>query len=162
MAHKDIVTSLQQNLEEALAFYKTIPEEKWLFSYADGKWTIKEVVQHLLDTERVFAYRALCFSRKDNVELPGFDQDDYLINSNANSRSKESLIEEYISIRKATIHCLIIFRTKCLYKLELLVIIHYQLGRQVILLLVMKSITTMLLKNGIYSLVMIYNNQKPQ
>lgn len=103
VAHKDIVTSLQQNLEEALAFYKTIPEEKWLFSYADGKWTIKEVVQHLLDTERVFAYRALCFSRKDNVELPGFDQDDYLINSNANSRSKESLIEEYISIRKATI-----------------------------------------------------------
>ena len=101
--HKDIVLSLQQNFEETLSFYKSIPEEKWLFSYADGKWTIKEIIQHLLDTERVFAYRALCFSRKDSVELPGFDQDEYLINSDANSRSKESLIEEYVSIRNATI-----------------------------------------------------------
>ena len=101
--HKDNVLSLQQNFQDTLSFYKSIPEEKWLFSYADGKWTIKEVIQHLLDTERVFAYRALCFSRKDNVELPGFDQDEYLINSNANSRSKESLIEEYVSIRNATI-----------------------------------------------------------
>ena len=56
-----------------------------------------------MDTERVFAYRALCFSRKDKAELPGFDQDDYLVHSNANSRSIDSLIEEYISIRNATI-----------------------------------------------------------
>lgn len=100
---EDIVASLQQNLKEMLSFYKSIPEDKWSFSYAKGKWTIKEIMQHLLDTERIFAYRALCFSRKDNVELPGYDQDEYLEHSKANSRSKESLIEEYISIRNATI-----------------------------------------------------------
>jgi len=100
---KDIVVSLQQNFEETLSFYRSISDVKWQFSYADGKWIIKEVVQHLLDTERVFAYRALCFSRKDKVKLPGFDQDEYLINSNASSRSKENIIEEYESIRNATI-----------------------------------------------------------
>jgi hypothetical protein len=100
---EDIVASLEESLEETLSFYKTIPEDKWLFSYTDGKWTVKEIVQHLLDTERVFAYRALCFSRKDTIELPGFDQDEYLANSQANSRSKDSLIEEYQSIRIATI-----------------------------------------------------------
>lgn len=100
---KDIIVSLEKSFEETLSFYSSIPEDKWLYSYAEGKWTINEVVQHLLDTERVFAYRALCFSRKDIIELPGFDQDEYLINSNANSRSKESIIEEYESVRNATI-----------------------------------------------------------
>jgi len=100
---KDIIVSLEKSFEETLSFYISIPEDKWLYSYAEGKWTINEVVQHLLDTERVFAYRALCFSRKDIIELPGFDQDEYLINSNANSRSKESIIEEYESVRNATI-----------------------------------------------------------
>ena len=100
---KDIIVSLEKSFEETLSFYSSIPDDKWLYSYAEGKWTINEVVQHLLDTERVFAYRALCFSRKDIIELPGFDQEDYLINSNANSRSKESIIEEYQSVRNATI-----------------------------------------------------------
>lgn len=99
----NIMESLEKGKTEILKFFESIPGEKWIYSYADGKWTIKEVVQHLLDTERVFAYRALCFSRKDDVELPGFDQDDYLRNSNANSRTKESLIEEYLSIRDASI-----------------------------------------------------------
>ena len=100
---KDIIVSLEKSFEETLSFYSSIPEDKWLYSYAEGKWTINEVVQHLLDTERVFAYRALCFSRKDIIELPGFDQDEYLINSNANSRSKESIVEECESVRNATI-----------------------------------------------------------
>lgn len=100
---KNIIVSLEKSFEETLSFYSSIPEDKWLYSYAEGKWTINEVVQHLLDTERVFAYRALCFSRKDIIELPGFDQDEYLINSNANSRSRESIIEEYQSVRNATI-----------------------------------------------------------
>lgn len=100
---KDIVVALTESFNEILEFYNLIPEEKWSFSYADGKWTVKEVVQHLLDTERVFAYRALCFSRKETIALPGFDQDEYLENSYANSRTKQSLIEEYKSIRNATI-----------------------------------------------------------
>ena len=94
---------LQNGLASSLAFYKSIPEDKWSFSYAEGKWTIKEILLHLIDAERVFAYRTLCVSRKEELELPGFDHDEYLKNSNANSRSIESLIEEYEAVRKASI-----------------------------------------------------------
>ncbi len=100
---QDIVISLKQGFDETFAFLNSIPEERWVFSYAEGKWNIKEIVQHLLDTERVFTYRALSFSRKETQALPGYDQDEYLEQSNANSRTKESLIEEYKSIRNATI-----------------------------------------------------------
>lgn len=99
----DIVLSLQQSLDETITFFNSIPDNKWLYSYAEGKWTIKEIIQHILDTERIFAYRALCFSRKENIALPGFDQDVYLENSNANTRTKDSLIEEYKVIRDASI-----------------------------------------------------------
>lgn len=61
VSNQDLVVSLQEGLEETLSFYESIPEDKWMFAYSQGKWTIKEIVQHLLDTERVFAYRALCF-----------------------------------------------------------------------------------------------------
>ena len=81
----------------------SIAKDKWSFSYAEGKWTIKEILLHLIDAERVFAYRTLCVSRKEELELPGFDHDEYLKNSNAKSRSHESLIEEYEAVRKASI-----------------------------------------------------------
>jgi len=83
-----------------------IPEDKWLHRYAEGKWSIKEVVLHLIDTERVFAYRALRVGRMDNTPLPGFDQDAFVPHSNADNRSKSSLMEEYRSVRKATVHLL--------------------------------------------------------
>ncbi len=100
-----LLAGLEESFEETLLFLKAIPDDKWDYSYSfsEGKWTVKEVVQHILDTERVFAYRALCFARKDKVKLPGFDQDDYLSASFANDRSKDDIIDEYISIRKATI-----------------------------------------------------------
>jgi uncharacterized damage-inducible protein DinB len=100
---KTVVDILQSGLDNSLNFYKTIPEDKWSFSYAKGKWTIKEILLHLIDVERVFAYRAFCVSRKEKLELPGFDHDEYLKNSNANSRSVESLLEEYVAVRKASI-----------------------------------------------------------
>ncbi|TJY33445.1 DinB family protein [Pontimicrobium aquaticum] len=99
----DIVLSLQQSFDETITFLSSIPDDKWLYSYAKGKWTIKEIIQHILDTERVFAYRAMCFSRKESIALPGFDQDMYLENSNANTRTKDGLIEEYKAIRNASI-----------------------------------------------------------
>lgn len=114
VSNQDLVVSLQEGLEETLSFYESIPEDKWMFAYSQGKWTIKEIVQHLLDTERVFAYRALCFSRRDTIKLPGFDQDEYLENSNANLRSKESLFEEYKSVRNASITLFKSFSTEML------------------------------------------------
>ncbi len=99
----NLQTGLEDSFNRTLKFYESIPEDKLTFRYAEGKWTIKEIIQHLLDSERVFAYRALCFARKETVALPGFDQDDYLSNSNANERSKAELINEYKSIRRASI-----------------------------------------------------------
>ncbi|WP_299390904.1 DinB family protein [uncultured Gelidibacter sp.] len=85
------------------SFLEGIKEEKFAFRYAEGKWTIKEVLLHLIDTERVFAYRALCIARKDQTKFSGFDQDDYVANSQANERSVESLLLEYKNVRSATI-----------------------------------------------------------
>lgn len=89
--------------EHSLLFFNNIPEDKWEFSYQEGKWTPKEILLHLIDTERVFAYRALFISRTETkANLSGFDQDEFVKNSNANSCSTESLINEYITVRNAT------------------------------------------------------------
>ena len=80
-----------------------MPEGTLLYRYAEGKWTIKEVLVHIIDDERIYAYRALRFARNDKTELPGFDQDPYAFYSNANVRSIESIIEEYEAVRMSTI-----------------------------------------------------------
>ena len=72
-------------------------------SYAKGKWTIKEVLVHLIDVERIFSYRALSIARGEQSNLPSFDQDLYVINSNANNRTCASLLEEFSNTRRATI-----------------------------------------------------------
>lgn len=97
---------LLMRLEHASAFYNSIDEAKFDYAYEEGKWTIKEVLQHIIDTERIFAYRALCIARNDKTSFPGFDQDEYMSAVNANKRSKASLIEEYKNVRKATISLL--------------------------------------------------------
>lgn len=93
---------LQSNFETVQLFLKSIPKDKLEYRYADGKWSIKEVIQHIIDTERIFAYRALRIARQDQTPLPGFDQDDYVAPSKANKRSIESLLQEYASVRIAT------------------------------------------------------------
>ncbi len=94
---------LQKSLDEVMSFCKSLPESKYEYRYEAGKWNVKEIIAHLIDTERVFCYRALCFARQDKTELPGFDQDDYLANSNATNRKFEDLLEEYQSVRQASI-----------------------------------------------------------
>ena len=81
----------------------SLPEEKLLYRYANNKWTIKEVLVHLVDDERIYAYRALCFARNEKTPLPGFEQDDYVASSNANGRSIQNILHEYEAVRKATI-----------------------------------------------------------
>ena len=80
----------------------SITEEKSVFAYAPGKWTLKDLLQHLIDTERIFCYRALCFARKEAFHLPGFDENEYAANASANNRTWQSLKEEFIAVRNAT------------------------------------------------------------
>jgi hypothetical protein len=99
--------SLKSSGEKTITFFKSIPSDKLSdkleFRYADGKWTIKEILQHLMDAERIFTYRALRIARKDQTPLPGFEQDNYVLPSQANKRSIENLIFEFKAIKAATV-----------------------------------------------------------
>lgn len=100
---KDIVKSLKEQEEELDAFFSNIPVEKHEFRYEVGKWTIKDILLHLIDAERVFSYRALRISRNDKTEMPDFEENDYVLNASANNRTIENLLLEYKSVRSATI-----------------------------------------------------------
>ena len=83
-------------------FLGSIDETRSSFAYAPGKWTLKELLQHTIDTERIFNYRALCYARKEPASLPGFDENLYAENSNGNGRDWNSLINEMINVRRST------------------------------------------------------------
>ncbi|WP_299178803.1 DinB family protein [uncultured Chryseobacterium sp.] len=93
---------MKKSGEKTVEIYATLTEEQSLFAYADGKWTLKEMLLHLSDTERVFQYRALAFARGEKAELPGFDENGYADNSFGNERTLESLMEEYKTVRKSS------------------------------------------------------------
>lgn len=110
--HKNYVDLVpQDNLYEALnesasvssEFWNSIPEEKGDYRYAEGKWSIKELLQHIIDSERVFSYRALAFARGDKTELPGYEENDYADNCLADSRTLKDLVEELELVRKSTL-----------------------------------------------------------
>jgi hypothetical protein len=83
-------------------FFQSIPPGKHEYAYATGKWSLKEMIQHIIDAERIFCYRALSIARKEQQSLPGFDEDEYAANSHANDRSWESLCDELVTVRKTT------------------------------------------------------------
>uniref|UniRef100_UPI0040471B89 DinB family protein n=1 Tax=Roseivirga sp. TaxID=1964215 RepID=UPI0040471B89 len=100
----DILLKLSSQKVEIADLLKSIGEEKANYAYAEGKWTIKEVLNHINDVERIFAYRALAIARGDLQSLPGMDQDNYQLNAKKNLRSFDSLINEFIAIRESSIH----------------------------------------------------------
>ncbi|MBT7815562.1 MAG: DinB family protein [Polaribacter sp.] len=100
---KSIIENLVASQKVFDDVLRNLPVEKHNFSYAEGKWTIKELIQHIIDTERVFSYRALCFARNDNTSLPGFDQDVFVENDNANDRNYYDLLNEIEVLRKSSI-----------------------------------------------------------
>lgn len=104
----DIIQILAQQMEETQGLIKSLPPGKADFSYAPGKWSVKEVIGHMVDTERVFAYRALCFSRNERTPLPSFEQNDYVENANFVQRTLADIAEEFRLLRMSNI---IMFRS---------------------------------------------------
>jgi hypothetical protein len=98
----DLMTSFKNQTAVFVDFLNNIPADKIDHAYAEDKWTIKEVLQHIIDAERVFCYRALRFARKDPTPLPGFDENLFAKNAKADKRNWNDLIEEFKTVRKAT------------------------------------------------------------
>lgn len=99
----NVLQVLDASQAETLQILSQLPAEKWNYRYSEGKWSIKELMLHIIDTERIFAYRALRIARNDQTALSGFDQDDYVPHSDAANRSPESIIAEYKAVRQASI-----------------------------------------------------------
>lgn len=98
-----IIETLQLSLEQFFLILSNLPEDKLLYAYEEGKWTIKELVGHIIDTERILAYRALRIGRNDKVNLLSFDENDFVANSNANDIPFVELLKEFSLLRKSTI-----------------------------------------------------------
>ena len=97
----DLLTS---NMEKVLNFFQQLPDEKWEYRYAKDKWTILEVLQHIIDTKRIFQYRALSIARKDQNSLLGYDHNSYVDFSEANSRNPNNLMEEFAAVRNSGLY----------------------------------------------------------
>lgn len=98
----DLMQAFKNNTNSILSFLESIPLEKHDHRYAADKWTIKDIIQHLIDAERVFSYRALRFARKDSTHLPGFNEVLFARNANAEKRSWDDLVDEFRAVRKTT------------------------------------------------------------
>lgn len=99
---EELKTAFDNQLPIIKNFLNSITEEKSTYAYDTGKWTLKEVLQHITDTERIFNYRALAIARKETAPLPGFDENGYADNSNANSRPWRTLVDEFLAVRSST------------------------------------------------------------
>lgn len=112
----ELLEMLQRQHQNFPQFLDSIPEEKLSYSYADNKWTVAEVLVHILDTERVFQYRALRIGRGDITPLPSFDQDAYVPQSNAKGRALRDIIDEYKSVRMSSLMLFKSFPEKTLHR----------------------------------------------
>jgi len=102
----DLIQILDKQNDLFCAYFANVPEDKADYRYEKGKWSIKEVVGHINDTEMVFLYRLMRFSRKDFTALPGFDQDNYIKASNYGGQALTTLVEQFYLQRKLAIHFL--------------------------------------------------------
>lgn len=99
----DVLEALHSSNNKTLAFLQSLTEDIGEYKYAPEKWSIKEVICHMMDAERIFAYRALRFSRNDGTPLAGFEENDYATQANAHGRSLKKLLQEANNIRATTI-----------------------------------------------------------
>ncbi|MDC7999810.1 DinB family protein [Aequorivita todarodis] len=100
----NLMDALSEGLNATHGFFEGIPPNKWNHQYAAGKWTPKDILQHIADTERVFAYRALYFARSNNAELKGFDENIFAENALAGTKTVADLLQNYVAVRNATLN----------------------------------------------------------
>lgn len=101
--NQPILKRLKSQLNSIDDFLADIPEKKYDYAYADGKWTVKQVISHLIDTERVMTYRAMRISKGDQTDLPGFDQDLLVANTNIDKYTYSDLVDELVMLRQANL-----------------------------------------------------------
>lgn len=99
----EIDEALRYSIEKMLQTVNGIPEARGNHKYQPDKWSIKELLCHVIDTERIFSYRALCFARNDKTSLPGFEENDYAPEANANARSLKQIADEMKNVRASSI-----------------------------------------------------------
>jgi hypothetical protein len=99
----DVLAALEGQIGGSLATLRGVAPEDSLRRYAPGKWSLRELVGHLIDSERIFAYRALRFARRDRAELPGFEQDDYVAAAASDERAWSDLLAELEAVRRTTV-----------------------------------------------------------
>lgn len=99
----NLLDALKNGLEHSVDFLDSLPADVWSYRYAPGKWTVKDILGHLIDAERIFMYRALTFARADRQLLPGFDENSYVQQAYADLRAVNDLMEEYILVRKSSV-----------------------------------------------------------
>lgn len=112
----DLIRSLSESHQQSLSLFGAYPESEWNYRYDSGKWTIRELLAHLTDSERIFSVRALRFARNDSTSLAGFEQNDYIEECLVNHRTVPDLLEEWTYIRKATIKLFENFNSEMLHR----------------------------------------------
>lgn len=100
----DVVSTLTNQIGETLALLRGLPESVATYRYAPDKWSVNEMIGHMIDTEKIFAYRALRFARADKTPVPGYEQDDYVRNSSFNSYPLSELASELETVRRSTLY----------------------------------------------------------
>jgi len=100
---ENVIETLRQQAETVKNLYKSLSADQQEYRYAPRKWSVREILGHMVDTERVFVYRALCFARGEQKPLPGFDENEYFANANYGAQSLEQLLNQYTYVRLGTI-----------------------------------------------------------
>lgn len=114
--NSSIIECLERSQIDFDTILRNISIDKQDYAYAIDKWTLKELIQHIIDTERIFCYRALCFARNDKSSLPGFDHDLFVVNGNANQLNYFDLLDEMSTLRKSTIQLFTSFSDEVLLR----------------------------------------------
>ncbi|MFN8334935.1 MAG: DinB family protein [Cyclobacteriaceae bacterium] len=101
--NKSLTEALEESGKQLASLLSSVPENMGEYRYEAGKWSVKELICHMMDAERIFAYRALRFARNDSTDLPGFEENDYAPEANAHARTVEQLIKEAQRLRQTTL-----------------------------------------------------------